>query len=727
MLKVILEGCCPEPLSSYLKALGILRILTESGADKDCKGYWENEQFVLITQLTEAEIVTFFLHKYAPSPFVSPWNGSTGFYPKDAQKALLQSILDAAPERFGQYQTAIAVATAIVEKLQLKEQPKDAQAKKQLLSRLRDAVPDVTAQWIDTCAMITTDKDSPLKFVPLMGTGGNDGNFEFGRTFMQQLQNLMDFKTGEPTPDAEKLLRAALFDRITPQMAYNGKIGQFSPISAGGANATTGTDGDSRVNPWEFVLMLEGMLVFMPGITRRGEAGQGSVAAPFTANRPSAAGYGSAAEEKVRAEMWVPLWHRPVGLGELRVTFREGRAKVNTSGGRGKLKYRSAKSGVDFVRAVSSLGVTRGLKEFHRYGFQERNGLSYFAVSLGRFRTPPRPRRDPLQDLDDWLVRFSSIANGDAPASIKRAGRRLENTIVEQAQDKATLLDLLIALGEAEKALDQSLSFAIEKIKPIPYLRSSRWLFEANDGSMEFRLALALAQSGLRQRLVRVRGQTAYWEKDDDKITTWRLGSLEDNLLTLAVRQEIETEQAEKLMARIPEVSDDDDDQEETTTESRSSKTLFLLPNFHDVEAWIRGELDDDRLESIARGLSLLSFTRSLAPKAAKANALPVAYKILKVAQHRQVAPDVRLPRVPGLLGKLTADRKQEAVEDALRRLKASNLNPPSRYDPLDAVDLIDDGLDSARLGAALAFPLIDDQVTQLLKQITVRDQNKEN
>lgn len=726
LYKIVLKGCSPEPLSNYLKALGVLRVLTESGADAGCKGYWEREQFVLITKLTEDQITHFFLETYSPSPFVSPWNGSTGFYPKDAQKDLLASILEAIPARFGVYRDAVKAAQQVIAKLKLTEQPKDAQLKKQLLSRLRDEVPDVTAQWIDTCAMITSDTHNPLKFVPLMGTGGNDGNFEFGRSFMQQLQNVMDFKTGEPTADALKLLRSALFDTVMPKLPYSGKIGQFSPIAAGGANATAGADGDSRVNPWDFILMLEGMLVFMPGITRRGESGAGSAAAPFTATRPSAAGYGSAADEKVRAELWVPLWAAPVGLGELRVLFREGRAKVNTGGA---LKYRSAKSGVDFVRAVASLGVARGITAFHRYGFQERNGLSYFAVSLGRFQTPPRPRRDPLRDLDEWLSRFLSVASGDAPAGVKRSARRLENAIVDQAQGKATMLDLLMALGEVEKTLNQSLSFAIDKIRPIPYLRSSRWLVEANDVTAEFRLALALARSGLRQRLVRVRGETAYWEKDDDKITIWGFGSLKDNLLTLALRSEIDQERDEKTAARLiqsPIENEDDDDEKRPDPSQRKtqSKTLYLLPNFKDVADWIQGDLDDDRLEAIARGLSLLKFSRSIVPIAAKDNELSVAYKFLKVVQHRTILDKEgnlkKLPRVPGLLSKLKGDRLTDALTDAARRLRASDLRP--RSDALEVNRWGDRELDCDRLGAALAFPLTDEQVTQLLKQIQIKD-----
>ena len=183
-------------------------------------------------------------------------------------------------------------------------------------------------------------------------------------------------------------------------------------------------------------------------------------------------------------------------------------------------------------------------------------------------------------------------------------------------------------------------------------------------------MALALAaRLNLRQRLVQVRGHKAYWERDDDKTTTWKLGSLEENLLGLTQRIEIEEEQAEKSGARVDAPMEDLDKEEEQPKESSRNMTLNYLPNFKDLEDWVRGDVDDDRLESMARGLSLLKFTRSLEPVSAESNTLPIEYQLLKVVQHRQIKPDLRLPRVPGLINKLRANRKKEAVEDAERRL----------------------------------------------------------
>ena len=50
-------------------------------------------------------------------------------------------------------------------------------------------------------------------------------------------------------------------------------IGQFFPGAAGGANATSGFDAASAVNPWDFVLMIEGALLFAATSVKRLESG----------------------------------------------------------------------------------------------------------------------------------------------------------------------------------------------------------------------------------------------------------------------------------------------------------------------------------------------------------------------------------------------------------------------------------------------------------------------
>ena len=86
-----LHGCTPTPLASYLKALGVLRLISSpanhvstKAADPHARGWWENECFHLRTTLSRDALLHFFLNDYAPSPIIAPWNGRAGFLEGDA-------------------------------------------------------------------------------------------------------------------------------------------------------------------------------------------------------------------------------------------------------------------------------------------------------------------------------------------------------------------------------------------------------------------------------------------------------------------------------------------------------------------------------------------------------------------------------------------------------------------------------------------------------------------
>ncbi len=58
-----LAGCRPEPLAYYLKALGILRLVSEQ-ADPEARGWWADDEFRLRTKLSREELEKFFFEKY---------------------------------------------------------------------------------------------------------------------------------------------------------------------------------------------------------------------------------------------------------------------------------------------------------------------------------------------------------------------------------------------------------------------------------------------------------------------------------------------------------------------------------------------------------------------------------------------------------------------------------------------------------------------------------------
>jgi CRISPR-associated protein Csx17 len=600
-----LSGCKPEPLAHYLKALGVLRLVVEQELDPQAKGYWHDHSFFLDTNITEQQLLDFFLNEYRPTPIISPWNGGSGFYEETGNKRkILNNIVNSTHQRFLDYRESIKTGDAVIGKLGLTKEliQKDKTKKRDLVIKLREELSDLALAWLDTAACLTGDE---LKHAPLLGTGGNDGNLEFSKVFMEQIQTVLDCATGKPTAIATDLLQAALFDKTISQLKFSGASGQFNPWADGGYNAAPGFDGDSRTNPWDYILMLKGSLLFVSGVTRKHENQKGEFVYPFTV-RPAKSGYGSATDTDAdRGELWTPLWEQPAALAELKMLFSEGRVKVQRKFGSSQTA-RTARDAVDFALALSQQGTRRWITEFVRYSFQERNGKMYLAVPLGRFQPKTNPQADLLGEIDRYRENLRRVAQGkNCPSSIQQVYRQLERIIIEFASGKRGLLDVLIALGAIEKALSRSRSslwdenFSRYSIQPL-YPLSSKWVIACNDNSAEFRLALSLASwqnitsRQLRQRLGYVRLGKWLPPIEEDRVTTWQQGSLEQNLVRWLQRESIEENRQLK-----------DRDAKEENIEKKEQNRFTYFANLADINQWILGDIKEERVEAIARGLAL--------------------------------------------------------------------------------------------------------------------------
>ena len=130
---------------------------------------------------------------------------------------------------------------------------------------------------------------------------------------------------------------------------------------------------------------------------RQGTSYRTGSCSPFTVHA-SKVGYGSASEkDDSRAEIWTPIWDRPARYAELKVILREGRANVDG---------RPAKTGMDFARAATSLGVDRGIQRFVRYSLLKRRGDSYVALPTGEFATGYRTESDRVREMQAVLSRL---------------------------------------------------------------------------------------------------------------------------------------------------------------------------------------------------------------------------------------------------------------------------------------------------------------------------------
>lgn len=723
----VLEGCRPTPLAHYLKALGVLRLVAEQ-ADPQARGFWHNDHFTLRTRMSREDLEAFFLKSYRPTPIVAPWNGGSGFHPKDNKKAI-EPIRTAQSARFGHYRATLEASGVVLDRLGVSEKV-GGDEKRKLLEACRGSLPDEAIDWLDAAFLLT---DEGAKYPPLLGTGGNDGRLDFTNNFMQRLIDVFDPTTGHPTANASSLLTSALFDEASAALD-NAAIGQFMPGNAGGANAQTGFEGDSLVNAWDFILMLEGASGFAAAAVRKMEReSSGGFSYPFTV-RQVGAGYASASEDdesSARAEMWMPLWGRPASYDEVRALFSEGRARIG---------HRTARNGLDFARAVAGLGVDRGIEAFQRYGFQVRNGLSYLAVPLNRFPVHVEPSVTLIQEIDTWLDRFRRrTSSNNAPSSARRALRQLETAILELCQhgNNLRMQQVLIALGRCERVMARSSRWTEEaRLQPVPPL-SPQWLVQCADESAELRLAASLASvwgsygSAEGHRVsVPIRRQmepVKTWKSDDGMGVRWDFDVERDVVWTSShLEQALNAVMQRRVMMAV---------QHGANTFPDRGRGAAL----GDIGRFVEGRIDETRLTDLLWGCILVDWTRvgpqHLPPWPVGARRpLPGAlYALLKLcfagrplrvsggsapSASKEPAGGVEIPIVPQIHRLAAAGRGARAVEQAVRRLRGSGLSPA-----LEAFEVA--GPVASRSAAALLLPISEPDL-RLLETHVLRPEQLE-
>jgi len=708
MNELVLHGCTPTPLANYLKALGVLRLLAMR--DPETRGCWRNDEFVLYTTLDRAGVERFFLEEYEPTPIMAPWNGGSGFYAKDNKKAL-QAIQKSNGKRLLTYRLCLNAAEQVLNGMGVNRQasPKD-EAKVALLTGIRSQMPDEVLEWFDATVSLSGDA---VRYPPLLGTGGNDGRLDFTNNFMQRVLDVL--ADGNRTL-SRQWLDMSLFGKPAPMLSKNA-IGQFSPGQAGGPNAGTGFEADAVINPWDFVLMIEGALMYAAAVVRRNaEDPAGAMSYPFTVRAVSAGagilGEGDAAN--ARGELWMPLWRQPASFTEVRALMAEGRVAW---------KRKPVRDGLDFVRAVQSLGGYRGIQSFQRYGLLMRSGKAYLATPLSRIEVSDKPQSRWLDELDQhqWLDRFRQFACSELAADRFHVLRkRLEDWLFALSghePSKAEAQSLLILLGEIQAALSNS-SKAMEAVRPVPRL-SECWVMKADDGTPAFRIAKALA--GLRgvgdeplpllAQFFPVQRKYNRWMTSDAnekaRIYTGRNARPIDTLRSLLERR---LWLAEKLEMPDKPLS------------SSAGATL------DDVIAFLRDDAMDARIAALLQGLCLCDIPRDT-DRSAGEGELPAAFGLLKLALMPDATlrnlgwlgePD-HLPLPAGMLAQLAAgNHDNRAVKIAWRRLRASGLSSVFSANALPELK----GIDCRRAAAALLIPLRYSAVGRLARRVFQADQS---
>ena len=745
-----LGGCAPAPLAHYLKAIGLLRLVSEQ-ADPYARGWWKGESFHLASKLDAEGLETFLMNAYQPSPILSPWNKGSGFFV--ANDPGLQQMESAKAKRFENFRRSILENKPQLDELQkadravraIKEESKgknlslaernrikssagyqerlreaDRRFKREkanLLPFLRKRLRGTIREWID--AAMVLDAEGNPKWPALLGTGGSDGRFDFTNNAMKRLSELYDLESeeGHPKPETAQWVRGSLWGVSVPGSLAGKPAGQYLPGTAGGANNSNGPDSDSLLNPLDFVLLLEGTIAFTSHTTRKMGATDSSRAASPFAVSSSAAAYASASpsDEGARGEQWMPLWVNPITYRELRQLLAEGRAQIGT---------KPAREPLDLARAVARLGTSRGISSFQRYGYIERNGQSNLAVPLGRFEVTDQKSEQVtcLDDLDAWLGSLRRETHSqNASGRLIQSERDLLNALF-QVTGNPELPNLwqsvLLSLGQTEDVMRSGSGFSAG---PIPKLRPE-WVSACDDGSTEFRLALSFALQAARfEKSGRptdpIRRHWLPLDRWQSRFATSGAASSDqlESKAEVVIRGRRGTDDAIALIERrLVEASQNSSRHLPLRSAPRASAQVFGLSKL------IAGEVDLDRTLSLAKPLMALNhadWAKQYIPMHQQSDKhwpddAWIAIRLCTLPWPlRTGASELNMGTDPAIIRRLASGNCASALELALSRLRASGVRCTIRGGNVPPI--------TARIwAAALAFPINQTTATQFLYRL---------
>lgn len=677
-----LTGCSPAPLANYLKALGILRLVSEQ-ADPNARGWWQDEHFCLLTKLSKEELESFFLEKYEPTPIFNPWGGRSGYYAGSSEKTArvaLVEIQGTSTARLKPFRDAISLIRSVIEN-HGGDKPDEEEGKTSLISEIRQRLRGTGAEWLGT---VMANLGDSFRGPAIMGTGGNEGSGSYTASFLGAVVECLVRKSWN------KAISASLWSDVdAPGNAWDGRFQYPNPKTPTKLKTETVNQPfrqfmpEGEANPWDLLLAFEGTVAVQSGVTRRSSTDQNRfLTSPFYF---AALGIGAASSSDMdefvlnkgrknpgRGEQWFPLWESPTTYSEISALLREGRCTV------GK---RNVKTPVDAVRAIQGIGTSRGIKSFLRYGYLQRNNLAtHFAVPLGRVNVKERSDARLIDDLAAWIDRIHRLARKkNAPARLSRAYRQLAEAVLAALTHDLSpdrWQSILVAAVAVESL--QATGTAIEA-GPMPSLRPE-WIRATDDGSSEFRLALALGSAAKDysregRPIDSVRGHWLPLEPNGRRFKTSDKRLMNDPRVVVSGRDPL-ADCAAIVERRLIEAA------------MKGQRYLPLVAargcgaRFGDLAEFLSGSLDVGKIFDLARAFMAIRWDR-LSPAHRPANTSSndqpeEAWLALRLACLPWPLEDGRnIPAEPAVIRRLMAGDVASATAIALRRLRAAGIRSP--------------------------------------------------
>ena len=533
-----LHGCSQEPLGNYLKALGVFRLVAEQ-ADPTARAWWDAGAFRLSTaKFATVDVLCDWLHDTCSySAFVAPWLANTGWGKggqRDAGGVALKALLEDNKPRTNRFREASVLVTRVAGSAfahSLEIPAADSNVTRwvesfnkddigSMIARLRNRARSSALDWLDAVgAPRPKDKNLTKDWFPLFAKGGAEGS---GNYIVRQQGYLADSFVTNPERGRRRLECSLAGKSMCDLLETSSLAGLFYPGFRGDPNIGQTFDAQTRANPWDFILLTEGLLFFRSAITRRLGVERGNTAFPFYCDSSLGGAYSIGIREVAESdksissgEIWCPLWDSPLDISVLRSLLSEGRFQV---------AGRSVKRAAQFALAVARFGCDRGIKAFLRYGLFRRSG-SYgkkdqtapLAIPLGVFpvtRLPGLALLEELLDFDDSFGWRSGVHPGvghNHPARLTAAwsaydSARFKAVLTAQAATGDDgLVELNIALGNlirefavtkgrVRRGRGENATAPTNPNAPLPPPLKREWaMLTPERHRVEFRLARAVA------------------------------------------------------------------------------------------------------------------------------------------------------------------------------------------------------------------------------------------
>ena len=353
------------------------------------------------------------------------------------------------------------------------------------------------------------------------------------------------------------------------------------------------------------------------------------------------------------------------------------------------------RTGFDSREAAASIGTDRGITAFLRYSLLKRRGKSYLALPAGRFPVREQADTDLIRELDrilDTVDRFARAFPASSPARFVSLRRQIDSAIYDFVLrgSAVRLQRTLAAIGRLERFFAQR-SLALEpKLRAPLQGLSSRWLLAANDGAVNYRIAVAIASIRAEGEVGPIRANLA--PVDPGKPWMWATGRGQMAFQGGSFSERLVSVLRRRLM-----------DAERLTCELLPFGSFIAIAP-EDAAAFALGkDIDEPLIEDLVFGLTLVNW-RDAEFNAARLELyrawrsdrtiVPRNYALLKhlFEPHVDVRPE------PSLISLLLAGRTAAACDLAQRRLRSAGCMPRTA--------VFRDEPDGVRLAASLLIPI---------------------